>query len=462
MVGENCPKIFNLFSEILDKIRRRVYNNNNLEWRKIMTNYFEQTVKSISESIRFDSSPSKSTSALPFGKGCADCLAHFLTLAQSLGFQTKNYGNYVGEVIFGEGEPFAILAHLDVVPAGSGWTKAPFGGEVSDGKIWGRGAIDDKGPAMCVLYAMKALKDEGFVPSRQIKFIVGCNEESGWACIEHYNEVAEMPAEGFSPDGSFPVIYAEKGILHVRLHFPMGEKPPFFFLEGGTSANMVCDECSATPRTLTLTRAREMGLEIRNKKLTAHGTAAHGSTPELGKNAILPILRFFEEKSPQVKNIIECLFEDKFRLTELEDETGKLTLSPNMIKYRKGEVQVICDIRYPATVPYAEVVRRLGQIGVKYETIHHQPPLMQDKESPLVQTLLGAFTACTGKAASPIAIGGGTYARALKNGVAFGPEMADDEPVMHRADEYITLERVQLLLDVYKRAIRDLTRDLTR
>ena len=311
---------------------------------------------------------------------------------------------------------------------------------------------------MCILYALKALKDEGFVPAKKIKFIVGCNEECGWACIEHYNEVNTMPEEGFSPDGSFPVIYAEKGILHVRLHFPMGEKPPFFFLEGGSSANMVCDECSATPRTLTLTRARDLGLEIRNKKLIAHGKSAHGSTPELGENAILPILKFFEEKSEQVRYIIDCVFNDKFRLTELEDETGKLTLSPDMIKYRKGEVQVICDIRYPATIPYSVIVNKLSEMGVKYETIHHQKPLMQDKNSELVQKLLKAYDECTGSQAEPIAIGGGTYARALKNGVAFGPEMDSDEPVIHQANEYITLERVQLLLNVYKKAIAELTK----
>ncbi len=423
-----------------------------------MTDILTQTVKSISESIRFDSSLSKATSATPFGKGAADCLKHFLSLASSFGFETHNYDNYVGEVIFGEGEEFAILAHLDVVPAGNGWTKDPFGGEVSDGRIWGRGAIDDKGPVMCVLYALKSLKDEGFVPKRKIKLIVGCNEENGWACIEHYNEVASMPEEGFSPDGNFPVIYAEKGILHIRLHFPMGEKPPFFFLEGGSSANMVCDECSATPRTLTVTRARELGLEIRNKKIIAHGKSAHGSTPELGNNAILPILEFFSGKSGQIAYIIDCLFRDCYHLTDFEDETGKLTLSPDMIKYRKGEVQVICDIRYPASIPYSDIIERINKIGVKYETIRHQRPLMQDKNGALVQTLLHAYEQVTGRHEEPIAIGGGTYARALKNGVAFGPEMAGDEPVMHQADEYITLDRVELLLNVYREAIRELTK----
>ena len=186
-----------------------------------MTYLLKQTIESISESIRFDSSLSSPAADMPFGKGAADCLKHFLDRAAALGFETHNYDNYVGEVIFGSGEPFAVLAHLDVVPAGSGWTRDPFGGEIEDGRIWGRGAMDDKGPAFCALYAMKALKDEGFVPARTIKLIVGCNEENGWACIDHYKKVATMPEVGFSPDGGFPVIYAEKGILHVRLHFPV-------------------------------------------------------------------------------------------------------------------------------------------------------------------------------------------------------------------------------------------------
>ena len=251
-----------------------------------MTDCFEQTVKSISESIRFDSSLKDPTPAMPFGKGAADCLAHFLSLAQDLGFETHNYDNYIGEVTFGTGPAeFAILAHLDVVPAGSGWTKDPFGGEVSDDKIWGRGAMDDKGPAFCVLYAMKQLKDDGFVPKKRIRFLLGCNEESGWGCIDHFNEVSTMPEEGFSPDGSFPVIYAEKGILHVRLHFPV-KNPPFSYLSGGTSVNMVCAECSATPRTLTVTRARELGLEIKGDWQVFRFETVHRRTGKMAGRAI--------------------------------------------------------------------------------------------------------------------------------------------------------------------------------
>ena len=423
-----------------------------------MSNYFDEAVKHICESIRFDSSLGTHTSKNPFGKGAADCLNHFLDLATSLGFETHNYDNYVGEVIYGEGEEFAILCHLDVVPAGDGWTKDPFGGVIEDGKIWGRGTTDDKGPAICSLYALKALKDKGFVPNKKIKLIVGCNEESGWGCIEHYNEVAHMPEIGFSPDADFPVIYAEKGIIHLRLHFPVEGRAPFLHLEGGKQANMVCDRCEATPRSLTVTKARELGLTVEKKRIIAYGKSAHGSTPDLGENAILPILKFFEGKHPVIKRIIDCLFDDIYGLRELEDETGKLTMSPNVIKFRKGQILVLVDIRYPATIPAEQVFEKIKKMEVVYENVHMQAPLYHDKNSELIQTLLSTYEECTGKKAEPIAIGGGTYARALKQGVGFGPEMPGDTPCIHMADEYISLDRVQLLLDVYEKAIERLTK----
>lgn len=420
-------------------------------------NYLDEAIQQITESVKFDSSLSKSTSKTPFGKGAADCLAHFLQLAETLGFETHNYDNYAGEVVFGEGEEFAILCHLDVVPAGNGWTKPPFGGVVEDGKIWGRGTTDDKGPAICCLYALKSLKDRGFAPSKKIKLIVGCNEECGWRCIEHYKEVAHMPETGFSPDADFPVIYAEKGILQLRLHFPL-DHSPFTFLEGGKAGNMVCDFCEATPRSLSLARARALGLTVNGKKLISVGKSAHGSTPELGKNAILPLLKYFEEKSETVKQIVAYVFDDVFGLKKLHDETGFLTMSPNVIKFRKGQINLTVDIRYPATIPVDDVLALIDKFGVKYETVHFQAPLYHAKDSELVQTLLSVYEECTGVRTEPIAIGGGTYARALKNGVGFGPEVPGEDCRIHQADEFISVERVGQLLKIYEKAIERLTK----
>ena len=419
-----------------------------------MKNYLDEAVKAISESIKFDSSLSEPTPDMPFGKGAADCLAHFLRLAESLGFETHNYDNYVGEAIFGDGEEeFAILAHLDVVPAGGGWDKPPFGGIVENGRIWGRGAMDDKGPAIASLFALKKLKDEGFTPKKKIKLIVGLNEECGWKCIEHYNKVARMPETGFSPDANFPVIYAEKGVLHIRADFPV-EKNLFSSLTGGERVNMVCDRCEATPLSPVDTeKAKSLSINVENGKLVSKGKSAHGSTPEEGVNAILPMLEYFG-----LQRVIDCLFKDIYGLKTLEDQTGNLTLSPDVISYKDGVLSVLVDIRYPATLPLSAVTEKLDKFGVKYETASHQKPLFQDKNNELVKTLQKVYDDYTGEKHEPIAIGGGTYARALKCGVAFGPEIDGEEVTIHQANEYITIDRVKLMLEVYSEAIKELTK----
>ncbi|MDE7453761.1 MAG: Sapep family Mn(2+)-dependent dipeptidase, partial [Clostridia bacterium] len=387
---------------------------------------------------------------MPFGKEVNDCLEYFLNLAASYGFETKNYDGYAGEVIFGEGEEFAILAHLDVVPAGSGWTRDPFGGEIDceNKRIWGRGAMDDKGPAILSLLAMKSLKDEGFIPKKKIKLIVGCNEESGWACIDYYKAHAHMPDTGFSPDADFPVIYAEKGILQFGLNFPV--RANFSSLRGGERANMVCDYCEAVAEK-DKSKLEKYGLCYADGKVISRGKSAHGSTPEMGVNAISPVLKYLG-----LDRMHELLFEDGFGICGLEDETGKLTFSPNVIQQTADGISVICDIRYPATMKRETVLNAIAAKGVEYKILHEQAPLFSDKNSPLITTLLQVYNEVTGRNAKPVAIGGGTYARALKCGVAFGPEEDGEENTVHQANEYITFEKIEKCLKIYKLAIQRL------
>lgn len=416
--------------------------------------YFEDIVKDISALLRYDSSQAPAKEGKPFGDGCADCLEAYLSLAASMGFDVKNYDNYVGEVTFGDGEDFAVLAHLDVVPAGAGWTHAPFGGEIDRERerIWGRGAMDDKGPAVIALYAMKALKDEGFKPAKTIKLIVGCNEETGWACIDHYNKVAKMPETGISPDADFPVIYAEKGIIHAVLAFPAANAP-FTGLKGGDRANMVCDYCEANaPLKEELLTA--LGLEYEDGKIISRGKSAHGSTPEKGVNAIEHMLDYLG-----LGEMKRLLFADGFGLGKLEDETGRLTFSPDLIEQRDGKIYVTCDIRYPATFTGEEVLAAIAAGGVEYRVEHAQAPLYNDKNSPMIQTLCGVYNEVTGKNVSPVAIGGGTYARALKYGAAFGPEEEGEESTIHQADEYITFEKIKKCFKIYKLALERLCKN---
>lgn len=429
-----------------------------------MQKYFQDTVDTICEMISYDSSLSESEEGAPFGKGAADCLTRFLAIAEGFGFKTKNYDNYVGEVIFGEGKPFAILAHLDVVPAGEGWTHSPFKAEISDGKIWGRGATDDKGPAVSCLYCLKALKDEGFKPNREIHLILGCNEETGWKCIEHYNECAAMPEEGFSPDADFPVIYAEKGIAHIDAFFKL-KNPPFKSLSAGTRANVVCEYVTAEIKEEYLSVLKNMPVPLKGASvefdgdiMRVKGKSAHGAFPSLGINALECAVRMFAEVDKELEKVRDFLFDDVANLKAMRDETGYLTMSPDIASFSDGVLKITTDFRYPSTHSIDELLSAFKKFGVEYEIANHQRPLFNDKTSSMITTLAEVYKEKTGKQATPIAIGGGTYARALKYGCAFGPEEEGENNAIHQADESITLKKVALMNEIYYEAIKRLTK----
>ena len=422
-----------------------------------MADYFDDIVKNISQAVTYNSAQAPAKGDMPFGEDAAKCLDFYLSLAEFMGFETHNYDNYVGEIVWGKGKDFAVLAHIDVVPAGNGWTHDPFGGEIDEvnSRIWGRGTMDDKGPAMIMLYAMYALKEEGFKPNRTIKLILGCNEETGWACIDHYNKVATMPEEGISPDADFPVIYAEKGILHVQFAFRCANAG-FSGLKGGNRPNMVCDYCEAVApidnrKLAKLNIISAHDLKCDGGKIISKGKSAHGSTPDKGVNAIPAMLEYLG-----LNDMACALFENNMGLKELRDETGPLTFSPNLIEQSGEDILVTCDIRYPATYKREQITEILDAQGVPYKIIHDQAPLFNDKDSKLIQTLLSVYSEVTGKAASPIAIGGGTYARALKYGAAFGPEEEGEESTIHQANEYITFEKIKKCFEIYKLALKRL------
>ena len=437
--------------------------------------YFDELVQAVVDIVKIDSTRQPAEEGFPFGKGVGDCLRFFLNLAESFGFETKNYDNYIGEVIFGEGEDFAILAHLDVVPVGSGWKYPPFGGVINDApsdsgvlgkKIWGRGTIDDKAPAIACLYVLKALKDEGFTPKRKIKLIVGCNEESGWRCIEHYKKVAKLPDEGFTPDGDFPPIYAEKGICHFFSDFKI-ENPPFTALKAGEAANMVCPDAYATLTKEAISALQNYQNPIANtefffneqtSELHVKGKSAHGSMPHLGANALEAMLAFFATLNPCIKQCYDLLFLDVGGLKNLQDETGPLTMSPDVATYENGVLTILTDVRYPATMDLSAVENILRAQKVNFRIDHYQPPIYNNPKGKLISTLTSVYNKATGRDEKPVAIGGGTYARALKCGCAFGPAHVSDEALAHQPNEYITLDCLRLMTEIYYDAVKELTK----
>ena len=389
------------------------------------------------------------TENCPFGRECAKALNLFLSIGENFGFKSINYDNYAGEIVFGDGKEVAILAHLDVVPAGDEdkWHTPPFTLDEREGKLFGRGVLDDKGPALVALYALKSLKDEGFIPNAKIRLIVGCNEESGWGCIQHLTSLGVMPkGYAFSPDADFPVIYAEKGILHAKFFFDC--KPCLALFRGGQASNMVCDKAEfiAPIEKSLLTK---YGIVQEGNKLIAMGITAHASTPEKGENALKKAIYCLCEADVLDKNALK-LFDNN--LLSLCDESGKLTLSPNVVDLQDGKVAVLCDIRYPATIEFDKILELAREISA-IEVVSHQKSLFRDKNGYLVKTLLSVYNQATGEEAEPIAIGGGTYARAMDNAVAFGPVFREEDSVCHQINEYFKIEDIFTAFKIYKKAI---------
>ena len=408
-----------------------------------MNAYFSNAISTLKEWIKIKSVKSPSENGAPFGLGVFAMLEKALADAKSLGFEINNYDGYVGEVVFGSGEDskgLAILCHLDVVPEGdlSLWDYSPYSAEEKDGYLYGRGVVDDKGAAALCLFALKELKDEGFIPSKKIKLILGCDEESGWGCIDHYNKVAVMPQLGFSPDGDFPVIYAEKGIYHIKYTFPISNRVQN--IAGGDRINVVCDKCF---------------VKIDNEEIVFNGVSAHGSTPELGDNAIKKALKALVDKNLFSEQAYEHLFNGRL-FEKFSDESGKLTFSPNVIKKVGDCVEILVDVRYPVHYKLEEVNVPLKKIG-EFEIEEHKAPLYADKNGALVKTLNAVYEKHTGEKAVSQVTGGGTYARALKTGVAFGP-VFDGGAVCHVPNERMKISDLEKCYYIYKDAIKELSK----
>ncbi len=409
----------------------------------------------LSRLVEINSVCSEPQTNAPFGEPVSLALKTFLDFAKSFGFESVNYDNYAGEVIFGSGEEIGVLCHLDIVPVGklSDWNTPPFTLTEQNGKLIGRGVLDDKAPALLILHAMAELKNQGYRPQKKIRLILGCNEESGWGCINHLKRLGKLPETGFSPDADFPVIYAEKGIVHAEFEFECNNLQ----ISGGNASNMVCDLVNAVcPINYDL--AKKYGLTVCQNTLTALGKTAHASLPHKGVNAIEKILEYLEEVNCVSREIREKLFLNSTGIKNLFDQTGKLTLSPNKIYSNGNKLLVLCDIRYPATLSFEQVEKEIEKIG-KYQIKSHQKSLFADKNGSLVKTLLSVYQTVSGDKAEPIAIGGGTYARSMKNCVAFGPAFREQDAVCHEPNEYIKVEDLLLAYKIYKRALIELTND---
>lgn len=425
--------------------------------------YKKKMLKSLQELVAIDSVKADPEEGAPFGKGARQALDYFLNLAKELGFETTNVDGYAGNVDFKgkTDELFGILAHLDVVPFGEGWTRNPLGELVGD-TLYGRGTQDDKGPAIVILYALKELKDRGFVPNKTIRLIVGCDEESGWADIAYYTKKYKMPSIGFSPDADFPIINREKGIVHFTFSgdFPNSN----ISLEAGSRPNIVPNKAY-----LTLDGKHNFdGFEctFNNDKTVvfAEGISAHGSLPQEGDNAAHKLLKLLKEIDPSLSfyyDTFASIDGSGLNIKMSDEVSGNLTSNLGVINIKDGKFNAVVDIRYPVTKDFEEIKERINKIidgKCVIADYYHQKPLYVPDNHPLIKNLLDAYEEVTGLKGYTVAIGGGTYSRALPVAVGFGPIFLDEEATIHQKDERVKISNLNKLYDVYIKAIINCTK----
>ena len=461
-------------------------------WKEKVLEYENQMIDDLKgllsiESVRDDS---KASEDAPVGPGPRQALDYMYELAERDGFSTHDVDHIAGRIEAGQGEDvLGILCHVDVVPAGDGWDSDPFDPVVTDDAIIARGTLDDKGPTIAAYYAVKILNDMNVDWKKRIHMIIGTDEESDWKCTDRYFQTEEMPTLGFAPDAEFPAIHGEKGIttfdlIQDQINEEVDE-PDYELLnfESGQRYNMVPDHAEA--RVLVKENMTdviqnfeyfveqnelqgESTVDSRILILTAEGKPAHGMDPSLGVNAGLYLLKFLSSLNldKSAKDFVEfnnrylfdSHFGEKMGMKFHTDVMGDVTTNIGIIKYDNKEAgRYGVNLRYPQGFEFEEAVERftneIKDIGFSLELGKVQKPHYVDKDDPFVEKLVKAYRNQTGDMTEPYTIGGGTYARNLDKGVAFGAMFEDTEDLMHQKNEYMTKKQLINATSIYLEAI---------
>ena len=469
--------------------------------------YRDAMLRDLSGLLEIPSVVSPAERDMPFGREVHNAFLYMLSLAEREDFSVCNIENQGGHIEFGgflrdeEGgflaisdEVMGILVHLDVVPAGSGWDHPPFSATEIDGRLYGRGTSDDKGPALAAFYAMKALKDEGFEPKKKVRLILGLDEETGtgWQGMQAYFRRVKRPDFGFTPDAEFPAIHAEMGILIFELVKKIGKSTAkgieLRSLAGGNAANMVADHARAVLRAESYDKIKEevtafrqeTGYKINAKgmgkslEITTQGVSAHGARPEKGLNAISVLLSFLARigiANEDVKDFIRFyndhigfdLHGERIGCALCDEVSGKLIFNIGLLEADDEAARLTVNVRYPVTMDeeevYEGIIPILDQYGFGVVKLNHQKAIFIPKDDPMITTLMDIYRKHTGDHTSEaMVIGGGTYARSMEHAVAFGMTFPGREEMAHQKNEYVPIDDLILAAKIYAEAIFELTK----
>lgn len=457
-----------------------------MNFYNLIENKKDELVKDMQGAVKIKSLYEEDSSGYPFGKNVKDCLDYMLAISEKMGFKTHNMDDYVGWCEYGEGdEMVAVLGHLDVVPEGDGWSVPPYEAVVKDGRIYGRGTMDDKGPTMAALYGLLAIKESGLPINKRIRLIYGCNEETGSLDMKYYAQHdGEMPVMGFTPDGEYPVINGEKGLITETYSMEYEAEGDIIIktLKGGTAHNIVpgyayADLIIDAKKANEILALSEENIKVSKTeegvKIEAFGISAHGGTPNEGLNAIGILVKFLNklELKGKIKAAISLIAEKigteyngKSLGIYMEDEvSGYLTMNLGVLESDGKTLVAKLNYRYPVTKTFDMcqpiVKKEFENVGFTLTSGAYKEKIYMEPESELVKKLLSVYTEYTGNEAAPKSIGGGTYAKMMKNVLAFGPIFPGDEVREHKPDEFMEISRLLDNAAIFAKAMYELAKD---
>lgn len=445
----------------------------------------DEMIKTISELVAVPSVRGCATEGMPFGEKPYEVLELALKKAEGFGFETKNHEGYVGSVDLNGGEQeLAILAHLDVVPAGEGWNTDPYTVVEKDGKIYGRGVSDDKGPAVAALYAMKAVKDLDLPVSKNCRLILGTDEECGSGDLKYYFSKNPYPKYAFTPDANFPVTNGEKGRFTKHFYRTVdfsGCKKYIKSFTAGEASNAVpafakAELVGITKEEFDLAAEKAKGTNAEfafdGGTVICTGTSAHASLPENGKNPITALIEmlsyidFADECAALVADLKELFPHGKYNGeafgVDMSDMLGRLTLTLDVVRFENGKFDGCFDTRTPMSATRENcadaIADRLAEHGFTIEDRELREAHYVDENSDFIKTLLKVYEDYSGDKGECISMGGGTYVHDIENGVAFGAISRDTNTNMHGANELMPIEDILMSAAIFTEVIAEICR----
>ncbi|EQF23293.1 dipeptidase family protein [Clostridioides difficile CD160] len=448
----------------------------------------ENIVKDIASLVEIPSVRDESTVDInqPFGVEIRNAFDKLIQIAKDKDFVVKDFDGYAIHIEYGEGEEVVgVLNHIDVVPIYTKelWKSEPFKVCEKDNYLYGRGVNDNKGPLVGILYALLFLRQLNEKPKRKIRLIVGGAEETTWECMEHYFSINEQPKFAFSPDGNFPIVNGEKGILYFNLKKEIKEdrlrNHNLVEIKSNKEDGFVCDKIEAIFKTndkedliKLLVYYTEIE-EIEEDKILVRyiGKRALSRNPHRSYNCAFNLakdldkIKKLNDKGIIIKDILNSYFTDdnhgkKLGLYTEDVDMGISTLCIMSLLLEKNELSMKIDFRYPKGISWEFIINKINEIGKKENLIANiykdLKLLYVEPDSELINKLSIAYKQVFGKEAELFTKGAASYARVLENGVAFGPTIEGDIPNSHQANENISMDTLYKAIEVYIYALYSL------